>query len=574
MEEIVKLDKNKSNKEFEQLLSQDLGKRKFKEGEIATGTVEEIGKKFVFIDLGLKSSGAVPIEEFKLTKELDKIKVGAKIDVLLEKIENKFGEVVISREKARKAYSWKKMEKAFENKEEVKGIIISKCKGGFIVDVESCLCFLPGSQVDLKPLKNIDHLMKTPQTFECVKLDKKRGNIVLSRRSIMEKIRDHDRDKIISKIKVGDIVQGTVKNLTEWGAFIDLDGVDALLHITDISWGRIGRPAELLSIGQSIKAKIIRIEEGTKKISLGVKQLTEDPYTKAIDNYEIGKNYPATITKVQDYGCFAKLEDGLEGLIHQSELSWTKKNVHPGKILSTSQKIEVQVLEKDIEKRRLSLSYKNTLINPWVKFTKENKVNGVIEGSVKNITDYALFISIKDSELDGMVHYKDLSWTEKDSELEKYKKKQSLKFKILEIDQGKEKIRLGVKQLEKDPFEFFQNKKVSDIITVIVDSSSKNGINVYGSIKDKDLVTLIKKNQLAKESENQRPSRFARGDKVDAMITEIDQSKRKVVLSIKALEEQQSKEAVKKYGSTDSGGVLGEILGPLLKKKKPPISNK
>ena len=574
MEEIVKLDKNKSNKEFEQLLSKDLGKRKFKEGEIATGTVEEVGKKFVFIDLGLKSSGAVPIEEFKLTKELDKIKVGAKIDVLLEKIENKFGEVVISREKARKAYSWKKMEKAFENKEEVKGIIISKCKGGFIVDVESCLCFLPGSQVDLKPLKNIDHLMKTPQTFECVKLDKKRGNIVLSRRSIMEKIRDHDRDKIISKIKVGDVVQGTVKNLTEWGAFIDLDGVDALLHITDISWGRIGRPAELLSIGQSIKAKIIRIEEGTKKISLGVKQLTEDPYTKAIDNYEIGKNYPATITKVQDYGCFAKLEDGLEGLIHQSELSWTKKNVHPGKILSTSQKIEVQVLEKDIEKRRLSLSYKNTLINPWVKFTKENKVNGVIEGSVKNITDYALFISIKDSELDGMVHYKDLSWTEKDSELEKYKKKQSLKFKILEIDQGKEKIRLGVKQLEKDPFEFFQNKKVSDIITVIVDSSSKNGINVYGSIKDKDLVTLIKKNQLAKESENQRPSRFARGDKVDAMITEIDQSKRKVVLSIKALEEQQSKEAVKKYGSTDSGGVLGEILGPLLKKKKPPISNK
>ncbi len=572
MEEIIKLDKEKSNKEFEQLLSKDLGKRKFKEGEIATGTVEEIGKKFVFVDLGLKSSGAVPIEEFKLTKELDKIKVGAKIDVLLEKIENKFGEVVISREKARKAHSWKKMEKAFEKKEEVKGIIISKCKGGFIVDVESCLCFLPGSQVDLKPLKNIDHLMKTPQSFECVKLDKKRGNIVLSRRSIMEKIRDNDRDKIISKIKEGDIVQGTVKNLTDWGAFIDLDGVDALLHITDISWGRIGKPAELLSIGQSIKAKVIKIEEGTKKISLGVKQLTEDPYIKTIDKYEIGKNYPATITKVQDYGCFAKLEEGLEGLIHQSELSWTKKNIHPGKILSTSQKIEVQVLEKDIEKRRLSLSYKNTLVNPWDKFTKENKVNGEVEGIVKNITDYALFVTIKNSELDGMVHYKDLSWSEKDTELGKYKKKQSLKLKILEIDQEKEKIRLGIKQLEKDPFEFFQNKKVADIVTAIVDSSSKMGINVF--IGDKDLLIPIKKNQLAKENENQRPSRFAKGDKVDAMITELDKNKRKVVLSIKALEEEQSKEAVKKYGSTDSGGVLGEILGPLLKKNKSPKDKK
>ena len=572
MEEIIKLNKEKSNKEFEQLLSKDLVKRKFKEGEIATGIVEEIGKKFVFVDLGLKSSGAVPIEEFKLTKELDKIKIGAKIDVLLEKIENKFGEVVISREKARKAHSWKKMEKAFENKEEVKGNIISKCKGGFIVDVESCLCFLPGSQVDLKPLKNIDHLMKTPQSFECVKLDKKRGNIVLSRRSIMERIRDNDRDKIISKIKEGDIVQGTVKNLTDWGAFIDLDGVDALLHITDISWGRIGKPAELLSIGQSIKAKVIKIEEGSKKISLGVKQLTEDPYIKTIDKYEVGKNYSATITKVQDYGCFAKLEDGLEGLIHQSELSWTKKNIHPGKILSTSQKIEVQVLEKDIEKRRLSLSYKNTLVNPWDKFTKEFKVNGEVEGIVKNITDYALFVTIKNSELDGMVHYKDLSWSEKDTELEKYKKKQSLKLKILEIDQEKEKIRLGIKQLEKDPFEFFQNKKVSDIITAIVDSSSKNGINVF--IGDKDLIIPIKKNQLAKENENQRPSRFAKGDKVDAMITELDKSKRKINLSIKALEEEQSKEAVKKYGSTDSGGVLGEILGPLLKKNKSPKDKK
>jgi small subunit ribosomal protein S1 len=566
MEETLKQDKSSSHKEFEQLLSKDLSNRKFKEGEITTAIVSQVGRKFIFVDLGLKSEGAIPIEEFKLTKEINKIEVGSKIDVLLEKIENKNGDVVVSREKARRASSWKKMEKSFENQEEVQGIIISRCKGGFIVDVESCLCFLPGSQVDLKPLKRFDHLMKIPQKFLCVKLDKKRGNIVLSRRAIMEKIRDNDRDKIISKIKEGDIVQGIVKNLTDWGAFIDLNGVDALLHITDISWGRINKPSELLSIGQTIKAKIIKIEEDTKKISLGVKQLTDDPHIKVINNYEIGKKYPATITKVQDYGCFAKLEDGLEGLIHQSELSWTKKNVHPGKVLSTSQKVEVEILEKDIEKRRLSLSYKNTLMNPWSKFEKDYKIGDTSEGLVKNITDFALFISISNSELVGMIHYKDINWNEKESELENFKKNQSVKFKILEINQSKEKIRLGMKQLADDPFEFFVNKKISDVVTVIVESSSNSGIQVYAG--NKNQLILIKKNQLAKEPENARPSRFSKGDKIDALITELNVEKREVMLSIKALEEKQTKEAVKKYGSKDSGGVLGEILGPLLKKKK------
>ena len=566
MEEILKQDKSRSHKEFEKLLSEDLGNRKFKEGEIATGTIEEIGKKFVFIDLGLKSSGAIPIEEFKLTKEIDTIEIGSKIDVLLEKIENRDGEIVISREKARRAKSWKKMEKAFENKQEVQGVIISRCKGGFVVNVDSCLCFLPGSQVDLRPLKNFDHLMKVPQTFECVKLDKKRGNIVLSRRAIMERIRDKDRDKIISKIKEGDVVQGIVKNLTDWGVFIDLNGVDALLHITDISWSRINKPSELLSIGQSIKVKVTKIEKEKKKISVSIKHLTDDPYSKIINKYEIGKKYPGIVSKVMDYGVFCKLEEGLEGLIHQSELSWTKKNVHPGKILSTSQKIEVELLEKDIEKRRLSLSYKNTQVNPWEKFSQNYKVGDQSEGVVKNITDYGLFVSIKDIELDGMIHYKDLNWSEKESELEKYKKNQLIKFKILEINQESEKIRLGIKQLTADPFEFFINKKKSDIVTAIVDSSSKNGI--YVNIGKKSPAILIKRNQLAKEIENARPSRFARGDKVDAMIVELDNDKKKVVLSIKALEEKEAKEAVKKYGSKDSGGVLGEILGPLIKKNK------
>ena len=565
MEEILKQDKSKSHKEFEKLLSKDLENRKFKEGEITTGTVEEIGKNFVFIDLGLKSSGAIPIEEFKLTKEMDKIEIGSKVDVLLEKIENRDGEVVVSREKARRAKSWKKMEKAFENKEEVKGIIISKCKGGFAVNVDSCLCFLPGSQVDLRPLKNFDHLMKVPQTFECVKMDKKRGNIVLSRRAIMEKIRDKGRNELISKLKEGDVVQGIVKNLTDWGVFVNINGLDALLHITDISWSRINKPSELLSIGQSIKVKITKIETEKKKISVSMKHLTEDPYSKIINKYEIGKKYPAIVTKVQDYGCFAKLEEGLEGLIHQSELSWTKINVHPGKILSTSQKIEVMLLEKDIEKRRLSLSYKDTTVNPWKKFTQDHKVGDKFEGTVKNITDYGIFVTIMNSELNGMIHYKDLSWSEKDSELEKYKKNQIVKFKILEINQENEKIRLGVKQLTEDPFDFFINKKLGDIVTSIVDSSSKNGI--YVQVGNKNLPIFIKQNNLAKEIKNARPSRFKRGDKIDAMIIELNKGKKIATLSISALEEKQTEEAVKKYGSKDSGGVLGEILGPLIKKK-------
>ena len=567
MEEILKTEKSKSHQEFEELLSKDMGDRNLKEGEIISGIVSSIGKKHIFVDIRAKSEGTIPIEEFVLTKEIDSIKVGSKIDVLLERIENKSGDVVISREKARKAYAWKKMEKAYENKEKVKGIIISKCKGGFVVDVESCLCFLPGSQVDVRPIKNIDHLMKIPQTFECVKLDKRRGNIVLSRRAIIEKIRDKDRDKIISKIKENDIVQGTVKNITDWGAFIDLDGVDALLHITDISWDRIGRPSDLLSIGQTIKAKVTKIEEGTKKISLGIKQLTEDPYLKLVNNFEIGKNYEATVSKIQDYGAFAKLDDGLEGLIHQSELSWTKKNMHPGKVLATSQRIMVQILEKDLEKRRLSLSYKNTLLNPWSKFGQSFKINDTAEGFVKNITDFALFISIKDSELDGMVHYKDISWSEKEEELKKFKKKDIVKFKILEINQEKEKIRLGIKQLTADPFEFFASKKVSDVVTVIVDNAIKNG--VYVNVGNKMPPILIKKNQLAKEAENQRPSRFVKNDKLDAMITELDVDKKTVSLSIKALEDKEYAQNIKKFGSSDSGALLGDILGPLLKRKKP-----
>jgi len=567
MEEILKENKSSSHKEFEKLLSKDLGNRKLKEGEIITGTVSKIGKKFIYVDIAAKSEGAISIDEFKLAKE--EVSLGSKIDVLLERIENKYGDVVISREKARKVYSWKKMEKSFETKEPVTGNIVGRVKGGFCVDVASCLCFLPGSQVSIKPLNGseINKMMKEPQTFEVVKMDTKRGNIVLSRRSIMERARDHNRDKIVSKLKVGDLIDGTVKALVEWGCFVDLNGVDSLLHITDISYSRISKPSDLLSIGQTIKVKITKISED-KKISVSVKDLSEDPYINEIDKFKKGKNYPATVTKVVEYGAFASLAPGLEGLIHSSEMSHTKKNVHPGKILSTSQKIEVQILDKDMEKRRISLSYKNTQPNPWTEFMKKYKKGAVIEGTVKSITNFAVFFTINNFELDSMIHYKNLSYGEKESELEKYKKGQNIKAKILEISEEQAKIRCGIRELQADPFETnFADRKALDVITVFVQSISKNGIQVYVGNK-KDLVLTIKKNQLAKDVENQRETRFTPGQKVDCLISKLDRKKREVSLSIKALEEKESKEALKKYGSEDSGMKLKDILGPLINKKK------
>ena len=571
MEETIKQDKSKKQKEFELLLAQDLNGRKLIEGSIVKAKISLIAKKYVLVDIAGKSESSIPIEEFQFSKELDQLKVGSEIDVLLETLENKHGQIVVSRERAKRELSWKKMLAAFEQKTEVEGVIVGKVRGGFCVDTEGSLCFLPQSQVDIKPRKNFDDLYKIPQKFEIVKIDQRRKNIVLSRRAIIEKKRNIDRDKIISKIKENDIIDGTIKNITSFGAFVDLNGVDSLLHINEISYSRIERPSDILSIGQSIKVKVIKIDE-SKKISVSVKALSEDPYLKTIDKYETGKKYTAIISKVMDYGAFARLEEGLEGLIHQSECSWTKKNIHPGKILSTSQKVEVEILEKDIEKRRISLSYKNCLPNPWVEFTKNYKVGDSCMGILKNVTDYALFATIKDSELDGMCHFKNLNYNEKESELEKYKKNQLVKFKILEINQEKEKIRLGVRELKSDPFEFFVNKKVSDVVTVIVESSSKNGIYVYAG--NKDQLILIKTNHLANEPENCRPSRFMPRQKVDCCISELQLENRKVSLSIKMLEEKEAAAAVKKYGSVYSGERLSDILGPLLKRKKPEIKKK
>ncbi len=560
--------KNKS-KEFETLLNEDFKKRDFKEGKIIKATVSEIGKKHIFVETGLKSEGAIPIEEFKISKELDKLKVGSKIDVYLEKIESYKGDIIVSREKAKRMGSWEKMTKAFENQKEVEGIITNKVKGGFIVNIDSCLCFLPGSQVDTKPIKNMDSLMNTPQKFLCVKLDKTRGNIVVSRKAVLSKSRDKELANILSKIKEGDIVNAQVKSILDWGAFLDLNGADALLHVTDLSYSRVDKPSSLLSVGQTIKVKIIKIDPETKRISCGVKQMHPDPYENLDKKYEIGKIYDGTVTKIVDYGAFVKLQEGLEGLVHQSSLSWTKKNIHPSKILSSSQKIKVKVIELDTEKRRISLSYKDTLENPWTAFTNKYQVGSIVNTRIKNVADFALFVSIENSEFDGMIHYKDISWQETEESLKKYKKNDLVKAKLLEIDLEKEKIRLGVKQLDKDPFDFFLKKENKEIITATVMEVLKNGIKVSVG-NDKNLLLTIKKNQLAKEIEDCRPEIFTKGNKVDCMIVDLDKEKRKASLSIKELEKYNEKIAIEKYGKdgSSSGAVLGDILGKVFKSKK------
>ena len=563
--------KNDNKKEFESLLKEDFKKRDLKEGNIIKATISEIGKKFIFVDLKAKSEGIIPIEEFKISKEIQNLKVGSKIDVYLERIESYKGEIVVSREKARRMSSWKKMEKAFETQEEVEGMITNKIKGGMVVNIESCLCFLPGSQISTTPLKNfeIDKLMNIPLKFIVVKCDKARGNLVVSRRAILEKSKNEDIKKILAKIKEGDIVDGKVKAILDWGAFIDLNGADALLHVTDLSYSRVKKTSDLLSIGQTIKCKIIKIDPETKRISCGIKQMHEDPYENLEKKYKINDTYKGMVTKCVDYGAFVKLEEGLEGLIHQSELSWTKKNVQPSKILSPSQEINVKIIEIDTEKKRISLSLRQTLENPWNSFAKKSSVGSIVQSKVINIADFGLFVSIENSELVGMIHYKDISWNETEENLKKFKKNDSLKAKILEIDREKEKIRLGIKQLEKDPFDFFVNKKNGDVVTATVKNVLRSGIKVSVGNDDNYLFT-IKKSDLAKDIENCRPEIFNMGNKVDCCIVGLDKDKRKASLSIKELEIQNEKIAIAKYGKdgTSSGQSLKAIFNKVLGSKK------
>ena len=566
--------KKEGKKEFESLLEEDFKKRDLKEGSLIKATVSEIGKKHVFVDLKAKSEGIIPIEEFKMSKELENLKIGSKIEVYLERIETYKGEIIVSRERARRLGSWKRMEKAFQSQEEVEGIITNKVKGGMVVNVDSCLCFLPGSQIDTKPLRNFDHLMNVPLKFLCVKLDKFRGNIVVSRRAILEKSKNEDLKKILAKIKEGDIVDAQVKSILDWGAFLNISGADALLHVTDLSYSRVKKTSDLLSIGQNLKVKIIKIDPETKRISCGIKQMHADPYENLGKKFKVNSIYKGVVTKCVEYGCFIRLrnpktnelEEGLEGLVHQSELSWTKKNAQPSKVLSPSQEVQVKIIEMDPEKKRISLSYKQTLDNPWSAFVEKTSVGSIVNAKIVNIADFGLFVSMENSDLVGMVHKNDLSWSNSDGNLKKFKKNDILKAKVLEIDKEKEKIRLGVKQLEKDPFDFFNDKKDGDTITATVKEVIGAGIKVMVGNEENQLY-MIKKSELAKDLENQRTNIYSGGEKVDCMITGLDLNKRKVTLSIKELEIKNEKIAIKKYGGTSSGQSLKNILGKAFGKK-------
>ena len=561
----------KSTKEFENLLKEDFKKRDLKEGTIIKATVSEIGKKYVFIDLKGKSEGLIPVEEFKITKELEQLKVGSKIEIYLERLEGIKGEVVVSREKARRMSSWKRMEKAFNDQEEVEGIITNRCKGGMIVNVNSCLCFLPGSQIDTKPLKNfeIDELMNVPLKFTCVKLDKVRGNIVLSRRAILEKTKHEDLKNILSKIKEGQVVKGTVKSLTDWGAFIDLQGVDSLLHVTDLSYSRVKKPADLLSIGDTIDVKVIKIDPATNRISVGVKQMFPDPYEALEKKFKVGQIVKGQVTKCVEYGAFIRIAEGLEGLCHSSELDWTKKVSNPNKILSPSQEVSVKIMEIDKSKRRISLSYRATLENPWDKLVKDHPVGSIVNAKVINITDFGLFANIENLGLSALLHKNDISYEQKEVDLNKFKKNQILKVKIVEVDKESEKIRISIRALETDPFDYFKDKKNGEVITSKVKAVLKSGIIVSPVNADK-LQMMIKKNNLAKDPENCRPEIFQIGNRTDCMVTDLDFKKRKVTLSIKELEIENEKRDIKKFGKdgSKSGAVLGDILGKVFSTKK------
>ena len=568
----------KDVQEFKALLEESFKKNSIKESTIIKAKVSEIGKKFVLCEIpGSKFEGSIATEEFKSAKELNNLKVGSNIDVYLEKIESYKGEIVVSREKARRMGSLKRMQKAFETQEEVEGIITNKVKGGFIVNIDSCLCFLQGSQVDTRPIKNMDSLMNVPQKFLCVKLDNVRGNIVVSRKAFLTKSRDKELVNILSKIKEGDIVTAQVKSILDWGAFLDVMGADALLHVTDLSYSRVNKPSDLLSIGDNIKCKVIKLDPETKRISLGVKQLHPDPFENLEKKYEVGKIYDGVVSKVVDYGAFIKLvgsdgkvEEGLEGLCHQSTLSHTKKNIQPSKVLSSSQKVKVKILELDKAKRRISMSYKDTMENPWDSFIKNYPISSVVKGKIKNVAEFGLFVSIENSELTGLIHWKDISYNETEENLKKFKKNDSIKAKLIMIDRDKETIRLGLRQLnEKDPFEFFAKKKNKEIITVTVREVLKNGVKVSVG-NDKNLLLTIPKKHLSADPASCRPEIFQVGNRTDCMIVDLEKEKRKVNLSIKELEIHNEKIAIEKYGKDgpSSGRVLGDILGKVFSSKK------
>ena len=556
---------NSTGENFAELLDQSFQEMASIEGSVVSGTVLSIEKDMILIDVGLKSEGRVSLREFGNSEDDIKIKQGDVVEVYIERLEDINGHAVLSREKAKREESWINLEKALEEQKRVNGVIFGKVKGGFTVDLEGATAFLPGSQVDIRPIKDLGALMGTPQPFQILKMDRRRGNIVVSRRAVLEDSRAEAKSELVANLQEGQVLQGIVKNITDYGAFVDLGGVDGLLHVTDISWKRINHPSEALQMGESVQVKVIKFNDETQRISLGIKQLTEDPWLKVIDRFPVGSKMTGVVTNITDYGSFVELEDGIEGLVHVSEMSWTKKNVHPGKIVSTSEKVEVIVLEIDVSKRRISLGIKQCIENPWKSYKDNNKTGSTIEGEIRNITEFGLFIGLSD-DIDGLVHLSDLSWDGNGDELIKgFTKGDTVKAKILDIDVDKERISLGIKQLTEDlaSAEIDNIRKGSTVTcTIAVISDSGLDVTVGDNIKG-----FIKKSDLARERNDQRTDRYGVGDKVDATVTNIDKKQRKVNLSIKAREIEEEKKAMAEFGSSDSGASLGDILGAALAKK-------
>jgi small subunit ribosomal protein S1 len=557
--------------DFAALLNESLGgENEAFEGKVVKGTVTGIENDMAVIDVGLKSEGRVPLREFAAPGQKAELNVGDEVEVYVDRVENSAGEAMLSRDRARREAAWDKLEGEFSAGNRVEGVIFGRVKGGFTVDLGGAVAFLPGSQVDIRPVRDVQPLMDLPQPFQILKMDRRRGNIVVSRRAILEETRAEQRSGLIQSLAEGQVIEGVVKNITDYGAFVDLGGIDGLLHVTDISYKRVNHPSEVLNIGDTVKVQIIRINRDTQRISLGMKQLESDPWEGASAKYPIGGTFRGRVTNITEYGAFVELEPGIEGLVHVSEMSWTKKNVHPGKIVSTSQEVDVKVLEVDEEKRRISLGLKQAQENPWAAFAEKHPQGSTVEGEVKNATEFGLFIGL-DGDVDGMVHMSDIAWgVSGEDALNLHRKGETVKAQVLDVDVEKERISLGIKQLEgagggaaaSGGASAAGGVKKGETVTIIVRAVQDAGLDVQ--VGDDGTVGFIKRGDLGRDRDEQRPERFQVGQKFDAMVTGFDRSK-KPNFSIKALQIAEEKQAVAQYGSSDSGASLGDILGQALK---------
>jgi len=556
---------NAGMENFADLLAESFAENISVEGSVVKGYVIDVVGDYAVIDVGLKSEGRVPLKEFGAPGQEAEIKAGDTVEVYVERMEDREGQAVLSREKARREEAWIMLESAFEAQERVTGVIFGRVKGGFTVDLSGATAFLPGSQVDIRPVHDIAPLMGTPQPFQILKIDRRRGNIVVSRRAVLEESRAEARTELVSTLEEGQVLQGVVKNITDYGAFVDLGGVDGLLHVTDIAWKRINHPSEALTVGQTVDVQVIRFNQETQRISLGMKQLMSDPWEAATEKFPIGTKLTGRVTNITDYGAFVELDEGIEGLVHVSEMSWTKKNVHPGKIVSTSQEIEVMVLDIDMAKRRISLGLKQVQGNPWEEFASANPAGTEIEGEIRNITEFGLFVGLS-AEIDGLVHLSDISWEVTGEEaLEGFNKGDMVKAKVLDIDITKERISLGIKQMSEDPYAGLVDQvRKGETVTCTITEVTDNGLEVRVG---EGLTGFIRRADLARERSEQRADRFAVEEKLDAVITAIDTKTRKLTLSVKAREINEEKQAMANFGSSDSGASLGDILGAALAKK-------